>query len=467
MSTHSLPRLLSPESLENIAHELNVLIGELEDWLSEHRHAFFVYKELVALATGIYISVDKCRHTVNHRLSIHRAPIDLNNADKIASETLYAYVNICTTRASMSLGYSEYTAIWSLQNSMDNLADTISTARQSVGINSLSIERMFTDFEAFLAKLISTFIKKFSVESVIEPTESTPLGILTVLEHEYQSVVRRMSEIHALSDKNSYGAAILDRDAPETDLRKVARRLYSSDTYYASLTGWAIGKIGNRTVVVLCTGFAGKERARESIEFFKAHFPMQGGSFFSSPSKWVVLGVCAASSREFGIGEVLVSNELLIGMERDHKKWWVARCMPPQMIDADVVARNLLDAEKELFRLPPTTKDVSIRINQDVKLQFMKFICSNRVINSDEELVDALAAARSASHNESPALRDDEHVGIEMEGIGSPNTALVVKGVCDYADNDKANWKDDFKNILQLYSAEMAAEMLVIMVDQL
>jgi|GEM_PF-5695077 len=286
--------------------------------------------------------------------------------------------------------------------------------------------------------------------------ETFDVGILTVLEHEYQSVVRRLDEIYRCTDDHSYGFAILDRRKPDQDLKKVGKPQRSA--------GWTHGRIGKTDVLVVCTGPAETTNSKDTttdvlngISRVFSHTPERG---------WLVVGVCAGTNEKWPIGTVLVSAGSLFDVRSSHTQGSPEKSRfkimdtiaPSAWLYRSGSTTNL----EVLFRPVPTADEISVKVAQPrlVPVRWVKFACTHQVVNSTKarnELCNHLRADKK--------IRQNEEIGIEMEGAGvsafGGNPVCVVKAVCDYANNAKAKGWEKFKVLFQLFAAETAADFVV------
>jgi nucleoside phosphorylase len=287
--------------------------------------------------------------------------------------------------------------------------------------------------------------------------ETYDVGILTVLEHEYQSVIRRLDEIFSCTDDHSYGFAILDRRKPDQDLKKIGKPQRS--------TGWTHGRIGKTNVLVVCTGPPADDAnskdtttaALDAISRVFSHKPERG---------WLVVGVCAGTNEKWPIGTVLVSEDSLFDMRSSHTQGSSEKSrfkLMGTITPCEWLTWTGKNAALEvLFRPIPNADGLQVQVAKptSVPVRRVKFACTHQVVNATKarlELCNHLRADKK--------IRKDEEIGIEMEGAGvaafGESSVCVVKAVCDYANNSKAKGWEKFKVLFQLFAAETAADFVV------
>jgi nucleoside phosphorylase len=284
---------------------------------------------------------------------------------------------------------------------------------------------------------------------------SIRVGILTVLEHEYQSVIRRLDRIYVCSGEYAYGLAIRYRIQPTEDMKDLLARFREMGVVGTLDIGWTIGSIGAETVVVICTGDVGKDNTRESIKHIQKHLKLL-------VDNWLDVGVCAGSDKSWPIGTVLVSHEKVVDLERTGSD---------RFEKGNVIAPLLLSRPTEgtfsvqtSYRRVPRMNRVPVAPSESVPIYFVKFACVPDVIRltHDKEAIRAYLVREGL-------LLSGEEFGMEMEGVGTTlhtnsSTMCVIKGVCDHGDNLKKSWPSEAKVLYQLYAAETAADYAVSLV---
>lgn len=306
--------------------------------------------------------------------------------------------------------------------------------------------RLALTWHDFNSRHFKTFTSIFDNEAIIDSKNlNVEIGIVTVLEHEYQSVVRRLDRIVLCSNDKTFGSAILDRLRPEDDLKVYAEEKGG--------VGWSVGYLGKVQVLVICTGSVGEETTRRAIdrvrEILKLTSPKRG---------WLVVGVCAGTDRGWPIGTVLISKHQILGLKRPKSSKYT--------IDKKDVVRPMLMPEskggvfavKALFRaLPASVNGIQIAPPEQVLVRGVKYACTPHVVNETIDKKRILKTLR-----DSGLVGPDEAIGVEMEALGAivsmDDPLGVIKGVCDYGDTGKSQWPEDLKNFYQLYAAETAAE---------
>lgn len=292
-------------------------------------------------------------------------------------------------------------------------------------------------------KVINLLEDKFPVK--MPRTPRYQLGILTVLEQEYQSVVRRLDKLELCSDVSCFGQAILDRRQTFQNLKPRAGT--------GRGLGWAKGTIGDVTLCVICTGDMGKDSTylglNKALEIVGP--PVDG---------WYVVGVCAGTNEQWPLGTVLVSKDKIFDVVYKHasaKKFTILKPIKPRPVH---VGQNVFQVN-DLFRRIPTGKGLGVHIAQptSVPVNSVKFACTNVVID-DTGARDRLRARLTLLTR---GLAKDEDFGIEMEAKGvfafGGAPVRIVKAVCDYADGRKGGvWTDEQKMEIQLYASELAAD---------
>lgn len=284
---------------------------------------------------------------------------------------------------------------------------------------------------------------------------SCDIGILTVLEHEYQSVVRRLDSIVECTEDTSCGFGILDRMHSTDDMKDTSVTLGSG----AKTMGWTTGTLGGHKVIVVCTGYAGKDKANEC--------KLEAQRLFGIPQVWLVVGICAGSNDQWPIGTVLVSNELVCSItDPSPHKYVVEREIHPFSLPTPLPERFTL--HQAFRRTPHGCANNTVAANPEaVPVRAVNFACTRDVIN-----VSAAKAAIRACLTNTGNLAAGADFGIEMEGPGvaayTERTMCIIKGVCDYADEKKEQWKETHAQVLfQLYAAETAADYAVQTIRQM
>lgn len=379
----------------------------------------------------------------------HSGPSKLKTSDSKRGHVEYEHLLVRTRDY-----YRLLRAMLMVQRSFDSGGYT--EEHDQIASTALYLRNRFriVDDVNFWLRLISTWhrlnprhsIKKSKFDEHIDKERSSKtveIGIVTVLEHEYQSVVRRLDRIISCSNDKTYGSTILDRLRPEEDLKE----------YVAEKVGfgWTLGYFGNARVIVVCAGSVGEEATRDSIEFIERHL-----KFPYTKRGWLVVGVCAGTDRSWPIGTVLISRHSIIGLRKPKSNKYV---------ESDVVRPMIIPGPpsdcfslKTIFRsTPEPVKDVRVSSANCVLVREVKYACTPHVVNSTSDKAMILRSLRQQR-----LVEPDEAVGIEMEAMGAivslEEPLGVVKGVCDFADTDKASWPEGLKNFYQLYAAETAAE---------
>jgi len=280
-------------------------------------------------------------------------------------------------------------------------------------------------------------------------SESYEVGILTALEHEYQSVVRRLDEVTACTDDDSYGMAILDRQNSSSDLKDDAleRR---------RLVGWCRGRIGKQRVLIVCSGRVGREGTQAAVEEVEL--------LYGVPSwGWLVVGVCGTTAPDLPIGAILVSQPIIDVVRTASRRFAITSCI--EAIDIAIPDSGTY-ALKDLFRRPLVVRPVTVVDPAVVPVIRMPFVCPPQLINetSDRSALREFLITKKV-------IGKNQHLGIEMEGSGVPTainpSSAVIKAVCDYADDRKKSWSSELKVALQLFAAETAADFAVSVVSAL
>jgi nucleoside phosphorylase len=291
---------------------------------------------------------------------------------------------------------------------------------------------------------------------LLNPRENYDVGILTVLEHEYQSVVRRLDKIYSCTDDHSYGFAILDRRQPDQDLKKIGEPQRS--------VGWTHGRIGKTDVLVVCSGPA---KAANSKDTTKAVLNVISRVFSHAPKRgWLVAGICAGTNEKWPIGTVLVSEGSLFDIPSSHtqgssekSRFKVIRTITPS---AWLPRTGPTTALEVLFRPVPNANQIKIKVAKpaSIPVRRVKFACTHQVVNSTKarnELCNLLRVQNK--------IGKKEEIGIEMEASGvsafGDVPVCTVKAVCDYANDAKAKGWEKFKVLFQLFAAETAADFVV------
>lgn len=277
------------------------------------------------------------------------------------------------------------------------------------------------------------------------------VGILTVLEHEYQSVVRRLDKIYACSGDYAYGFAIRYRTHPTEDLKDLLTDLGKKGMVGSLDLGWTIGSIGSEIVIVICTGKVGKDTTEKSIEYIQTHLKLL-------VSNWLDVGVCAGSDKNWPIGTVLVSQEMVIDLKRTKSAGFEKKVIVPLSL---TLPKDRSFSLEMTYRNSPRIKGIAVVNPTNVPIFPVKFACPQELIN----LTDDREAIRSYLVREG-CLNPHEEFGIEMEGAGTTLysnslSMCIVKAVCDYGDDKKKSWPSDAKVLFQLYAAETAADFAV------
>lgn len=301
-----------------------------------------------------------------------------------------------------------------------------------------------------------------------EPITSHEVGIekfchiYTVLEHEYQSVVRRLDYVKATTAKERrFGFAIVDRKNSAEDLKDTLENEIRPRLGKPLSAGFTSGYIGHHKVLVVCTGNYGKKGDKLFREIKNA-IALEGfnkGLYLCESDTIYIVGVCGSTDSELPLGSTLISREKIIEVERKNSnhKWNITRDF---VLDDNDDISNYSEKCERLYcfvesKLPP---GVAALRGDRFKVVARKFICSPEVVNNTEARNNLLSHLRDEKR-----LDSSEHVGLEMEG-GSLCFGLdryVVKSISDYADDGKGGWDGKLKNEIQLFAAEMAAESLV------
>lgn len=305
-------------------------------------------------------------------------------------------------------------------------------------------------------RMVKSAIKDKGLISLPRVNFSEPppvnIGVLTALEHEYQSVVRRLERIYACSDKYSYGYAIRYRKRPTDDLKDIATEL--KEVGISTGVGWTIGSIGTEMVMVICTGEVGKDSSRRSIRLIQERLNL-------SPDNWLDVGVCAGSNEKWPIGTVLISSDSIFDLTRTGSNRFRLdddRVIRP--LDLPIQPSGKFTIRTAYRRAPQNVvKGVPVAAPEGVPVLHVKFACVPDVIRDsvDREGLEKCLV-------DSGYLNKGEGFGMEMEGTGAPlfrdvPTMCIIKSVCDYGDNLKGGtWPPGAKMLFQLYAAETAAE---------
>lgn len=267
------------------------------------------------------------------------------------------------------------------------------------------------------------------------------IGIVTVLEHEYQSVVRRLDTVKDQTDVKSFGQAILDRKCTFQDPKKLGTPARS--------TGWTRGTLAGKTVTVICTGSAGAISTLDSVKKAVHHLGPPGEG-------WMVVGVCGASTDDWPLGSVLVSDRFICDL-RVHS--WTEIELVGQVRPAYIRRPEANYNARDLFRRPPALSKLAVKLASPdaVPVLVVPFACTNEVVNHPEQR-DLVRQALIQCN-----LRNGEEFGIEMEAKGvaafGGSAVRIVKAICDYADKRKGGgWSGKTKMEIQLYAAEIAAD---------
>lgn len=293
-------------------------------------------------------------------------------------------------------------------------------------------------------------------------SDINPIGVITVLEHEYQSVIRRFDSITAISNENSYGFMILKRISPKEDLK--VRRKTKFPKHSPKYTGWALGVMDGKDVLVVCTGDAGEEVVRNSRKLIQRHLK-NSLKIGKLPAKWAVVGVCAGTDDDnWKIGNVLISKDHIIPVRMEPKNtngdigWRVEESFSPIKIDL----QDSLQGDIRLYRPIEKEKVDEEQCDYAINIHGVTFLCSNVVVNSDDGRKKMLQLVNEATVSKKINFSGSHirYVGIEMEAAAlGVEEVVVIKGICDFADSNKGStWSDEDKNIKQLFAAETAAE---------
>jgi nucleoside phosphorylase len=389
---------------------------------------------------------------------------NFSNADKVASEAIYLSLRVSALLPSPC-------------NSMDaalpDESQCLAGIFQECARKYDGLRRLCTGEQSelviigdLLDKLID-FVKNIQCGTKEIPSikaTKKPIGVITALPHEYQSILRRLDSIVVSTSSTSQGFQILHRESQSEDPRKKSIFIIDPENHF----GWAVGYFGDQSVLVVCAGVAGGEASNSAVNAL-FDYKLHRQYLKYDPRRWLVVGVCAGSNKQWLLGQPLLSNKLF-KMEIQTAKYRWGRL---GFLESLELSKIPLFRKKLWFRPEPTLTEASVLMtSSEIMIEKVDFLCCNVVVNDDIARENLLASASQSIEE----FREQENnycrnFGIEMEGVGSlpiTHERLIVKAVCDYADSAKGGvWKDDMKNIVQLYAAEAAAEAALAIIPHL
>jgi hypothetical protein len=290
------------------------------------------------------------------------------------------------------------------------------------------------------------------------------IGIYAALEHEFQSVLRRMDTVEFITGESCPGHAILKRQGDWQDVRDL-RPLRSEN-----FAGAALGRIGRHAVLLVCGGETRDEDgdrvpARDNVAAVVRK--LEGNGF--EAANWLVVGVCAATCDEWPLGTVLVServHELTYSKSNrfDHQKLLDGPFVLE--FEEDLSRYKAVRQYRPLSALGRVAKSCGLHVSapHEVMVKRVPFACVGHVIKTTaerEELVRAVESSGEPNAGE---------IGIEMELGAVAESAqckvAIIKAVCDYGDDRKGEWTAGLKNMVQLYAADVAADIAVQLVSR-
>lgn len=298
---------------------------------------------------------------------------------------------------------------------------------------------------------------KFDVYSENERTND--IGIYTALEHEFQSVVRRLDRVHIITSRDGPGHEILRRIADTHDAKEAATE---KSTYGI---GVAIGKIGSKTVLVVCGGkmLNGDNDVLDGILNI-SQVMSELKKFRLRARRWCIVGVCGASNEQLPLGTTLISNAVHKVKYKASKTFKYKKSYPQMPFFS--AERSFQTELKYQFRCDKALREVAEKEGFEladpkrVQVKRSAFACVDHVIKTNADRKAIYKALHDQGH-----LNNYEHFGIEMEHNGVADhtklPTIVIKSVCDYADERKAEWSDEMKNLIQLYAADVAGDIAV------
>lgn len=384
-------------------------------------------------------------------------------------------------------------------------------------IDSWAVDRLKNLVGACLKQQLLNYDELVGVEQF-----EASLLFVTALDHEFQSMVRRLDKVHAITGERHFGcrqSIFLDEKAELKEFtfdgafgraggRNHLGRPSSSDAgmQLEAQTGWAFGVMQGVQVAVVCVGVYGADTTSNSIDAFRKFRPgLEQPIRPLLPEVWCVVGVCGTTaSRAVGIGELVLSKGVAFSLEKmpqhaaiqreveQHSgiaemvpleaggqggnPWQFRECLP--ILDvADKVPESLQVDPSNLFVDIPEMSDSTVVVaKNEIRVHKRPFLCTNLVVKRTRDcelvqkaLIEKLKELRSlprytASRYECCKNQldagGDEWYGIEMECPGlERHRAVIIKSIVDYADDDKgAGWGPELRLSIQLYGAEIAAE---------
>lgn len=448
METHRWPSSASRDKFEEQLLKLEELENELKQYIRNRPHSIYPPDNSEPIFQNLIRHIREMLNSRESELRDHldraESSSDYGEFDRLSSRAVFInskLIGLCSQGTSSLEGRD-------LKYRIDTL---------TVSMKSRDAEKLLTKILDKILEIKSLRASTLPENLHLRTTNST--GIVTVLEHEYQSVVRRLDHVLYTTDEDSYGFGILKRDNDGQDLKEINERLYADQKFSAERTGWTLGFRQKRLIVVICTGFAGDQVVEKCIEHFSKIQPeikKMAGFEFTPPSQWFVVGVCAGVKDTWGLGTVLVANETIIQTRVTHAstKWMVVR----SAMANNLISSNTRFTPHQLHRPIPEDPCSESKVERTIfSANPVKFICSSVVIDTERARDAVIELVMREGY-----IAENDDIGIEMEGAGIFDfrgyNPSVVKATCDYADERKSQWSEESKNRLQLYAAELAAE---------
>jgi nucleoside phosphorylase len=428
------PRSLPPDGLDVLIQRLKLLLVELS--ATQIDKGLGDAGRLGAAKKDLLLKVSNYLRTVkNAQLLLHipPEPTTFDDHDQVASSILYRFTQYEHVRASYNYSLSVF-----IDKIVSDWGKLLATGKDlpTKRVNQL--------------KLRSADQLSFSKSRLLK------VGFVTVLEHEYQSVVRRLDKIHACSGEEAYGLGFRYRTHPTEDLKDLLKDLTDMGILSNLDIGWTVGSIGQKKVIVICTGKVGKQTTSDSIDSIQDTLNI-------TVENWLDVGVCAGSDATWPIGTVLVSQSLVIDIKRTASDRFeeVNKIKPIRF----ALPKGRKFSLKTSYRRVPDSTHIQVAAPNNIPVFPVMFACPTEVIRLKNDRNAILSFLRDKGY-----LNSDEEFGIEMEGAGTtlhPNssTMCIIKAVTDYGDKkSKKSLAPGTKVLYQLYAAETAAEYAVSLV---
>lgn len=425
------PRSLPPDGLDVLIRRLKLLLVELSATQIDKGHGDA--GKLGPAKRDLLLKVSNYLRTVkNAQLLLHMSPEPtmFDDHDQVASSILYRFIQYEHVRASYNYSLSFF------------------------------IDKIVSDWGKLLAtgkdrptKRVNQLKLRSPGQLVFSKPRLLKVGFATVLEHEYQSVVRRLDRIYACSGEEAHGLGFRYRTHPTEDLKDLLKDLTEMGILSNLDIGWTVGAIGQKKVIVICTGKVGKKTTSDSINSIQDTLNI-------TVENWLDVGVCAGSDVTWPIGTVLVSQGLVV----DLKRTATARF---EEVDKIKPIRFALPKGRKFwlktsYRRVPDSTSIQVAPPNNIPVFPVKFACPTEVINLKNDRNAIRRYLTNKGH-----LSSNEEFGIEMEGAGTTlhpdsSTMCIIKAVTDYADQkSKKSLAPGTKVLYQLYAAETAAEYAV------